>query len=283
MASHITIFLIWCWALGRISETLQSEGFGHEDAAIVSQLKYPASLPILEFPKPFVGLVRRKRDWVIPPINIPENDRGLFPKNMVQIRSNNDKEVKIMYSITGPGADKPPVGLFFVDINSGTLYVTKPLDRERQDQYLLVAHAVSVGADIAEETMEIIVQVIDMNDNKPVFTQDPFIGTVPEASLPGFEVMQVTATDADEPGSANSDVRYTIINQEPELPSRNMFVINPDHRKTVSVPENNVNAPWWSKMPVVMESEPHPYPTAVPQPLDFEKDNRYTLLVDCGE
>lgn len=39
--------------------------------------------------------------------------------------------------------------------------------------------------------------------------------------------MEVTATDADEPGSANSDVRYTIINQEPELPSRNMFVINP--------------------------------------------------------
>jgi hypothetical protein len=33
--------------------------------------------------------------------------------------------------------------------------------------------------------MEIIVQVIDMNDNKPVFTQDPFTGIVPEASLPG--------------------------------------------------------------------------------------------------
>lgn len=39
--------------------------------------------------------------------------------------------------------------------------------------------------------------------------------------------MQVTATDADEPGSANSDVRYFIINQEPELPSPNMFVMNP--------------------------------------------------------
>jgi hypothetical protein len=39
--------------------------------------------------------------------------------------------------------------------------------------------------------------------------------------------MEVTATDADEPDSANSDVRYTIINQEPELPSPNMFVINP--------------------------------------------------------
>jgi cadherin 17 (LI cadherin) len=43
-----------------------------------------------------------------------------------------------------------------------------------------------VGAGIAEDPMEIIVKVIDMNDNKPVFTQDPFTGTVPEASKPGM-------------------------------------------------------------------------------------------------
>ncbi|KAK6320545.1 hypothetical protein J4Q44_G00096520 [Coregonus suidteri] len=306
------------------------EGFGHEDAGIVSQPKYPASLPVLEFPKSLVGLVRRKRDWVIPPINFPENDRGPFPKNMVQIRSSNDKEVKIQYSITGSGADQPPVGLFTVDKNSGVLYVTQPLDRERQDQYVLVAHAVAVGS-------------------------------VPDASLPGFEVMKVTATDADERGSANSDVRYTIISQEPELPSPNMFVINPvtgwirvnaaglDREKipkytleiqaadmegygltsfgksiitvtdvndiapqfvmssnTVSVPENKVNA-LVVKMPVIDGDEPHSSNWATvyrivdgdpgglftvntgpnrlegiittAKPLDFEKNNRYTLLV----
>lgn len=43
-----------------------------------------------------------------------------------------------------------------------------------------------MGAGIAEDPMEIIVKVIDMNDNKPVFTQDPFTGTVPEASKPGM-------------------------------------------------------------------------------------------------
>lgn len=43
-----------------------------------------------------------------------------------------------------------------------------------------------MGAGIAEDPMEIIVKVIDMNDNKPVFTQDPFMGTVPEASKPGM-------------------------------------------------------------------------------------------------
>lgn len=48
-----------------------------------------------------------------------------------------------------------------------------------------MAHAVAVGAGIAEDPMEIIVRVIDMNDNKPVFTLVPFKGLVPEASIPG--------------------------------------------------------------------------------------------------
>jgi len=38
--------------------------------------------------------------------------------------------------------------------------------------------------------MEIIVNVLDQNDNKPVFTQNPFIGNVPEASVIGRCMMQ---------------------------------------------------------------------------------------------
>lgn len=43
----------------------------------------------------------------------------------------------------------------------------------------------------------------------------------------GFEFMTVNATDADEQGSDNADVRYSIKNQEPPEPSSNMFTINP--------------------------------------------------------
>lgn len=33
------------------------------------------------------GTVRRvKRDWVIPPINVPENSRGQFPEDLVRVR-----------------------------------------------------------------------------------------------------------------------------------------------------------------------------------------------------
>ncbi|KAI4899252.1 hypothetical protein NFI96_012202, partial [Prochilodus magdalenae] len=178
-----------------------------------------------EFLESSLVLRRRKREWVIPPISFPENDRGPFPKRMVQIKSSYVKETKITYSITGEGADQPPAGFFTINKLNGMLYVTKPLDRETKDKYTLQAHAVS--PEVKEDPMEIIVNVIDMNDNKPVFTQDPFIGSVPEASPIGFEFMTVTATDADDPETYNADIRYTIVSQTPQTPNPNMFVINP--------------------------------------------------------
>ncbi|TDH14723.1 hypothetical protein EPR50_G00023850 [Perca flavescens] len=145
----------------------------------------------------------------------------------VQIRSNEDKTKKIFYSITGPGADQPPVGLFTMDRNTGNLYVTQPLDREIKDSYMFQAHVLAEGSGNAEAPMEIIVKVIDQNDNKPIFNQSTFLGEVPEASPTGFEVIQVVATDIDQPDTDNSYIRYRIISQEPRLPSDLMFVINP--------------------------------------------------------
>ncbi|XP_026212751.1 cadherin-1 [Anabas testudineus] len=184
-------------------------------------------VPVLYFPKSGEGQRRRKREWVIPDINVPENNRGPFPLKISQIRSSEDKIKKIYYSITGPGADQPPAGLFTMDRLTGVLYVTQPLDREKQAKYMFQAHAVAESSGNAEEPMEIIVNVIDQNDNKPVFSQDTYLGDVPESSLAGFEVITVTATDADEPNTDNSDIRYRIISQHPQLPSDFLFVINP--------------------------------------------------------
>lgn len=47
-----------------------------------------------------------------------------------QIRSDRDKNRTLRYSVTGPGADQPPTGIFIINPISGQLSVTKPLDRE---------------------------------------------------------------------------------------------------------------------------------------------------------
>lgn len=120
---------------------------------------------MLLFPSSHQGPRRQKRDWVIPPISCPENEKGPFPKNLVQvgegprekmikgpsvkifpcqfclcsvfvqIKSNRDKETKVFYSITGQGADRPPVGVFIIERESGWLKVTEPLDRENIATY----------------------------------------------------------------------------------------------------------------------------------------------------
>ncbi|NXK48034.1 CADHK protein, partial [Chauna torquata] len=196
------------------------------------------------------ALRRQKRDWVIPPIKVPENERGPFPKKLVQIKSNRDREGKIFYSITGQGADTPPEGIFTIEKETGWMKVTQPLDREHIDKYhvgacwgtlgaepcrpsahpsasQLFSHAVSENGKPVEEPMEIIVTVTDQNDNKPQFTQEVFRGSVPEGALPGTSVMQVNATDADDPVETyNGVIAYSILSQEPREPHPHMFTVN---------------------------------------------------------
>ncbi|XP_061116477.1 cadherin-4-like [Conger conger] len=192
----------------------------------VVHLPSPEKTPVLLMPHSSKGLKRRKRDWLIPPIRIPENSRGPFPQKIVRMRSSHGKKKKVQYSITGPGADQPALMLFTIDKDTGWLSVIQSLDREKDDKYILFVHAVAEGDNQTEEALEIVIFVSDQNDNKPEFTKDLFLGSIAESSPRGFEFMRVTAVDKDEPGSFNSDIRYKLLTQDPESPEANMFLIN---------------------------------------------------------
>ncbi|XP_010716542.1 cadherin-1-like [Meleagris gallopavo] len=141
---------------------------------------------VLTFPKHDSGFLRRqKRDWVIPPISCLENHRGPYPMRLVQIKSNKDKESKVYYSITGQGADSPPVGIFVIERETGWLEVTEQLDREKIDRYTLFSHTVSASGQPVEDPMEIIITVMDQNDNRPVFIKEVFVGYIEENAKPG--------------------------------------------------------------------------------------------------
>ncbi|KAH0619729.1 hypothetical protein JD844_000673 [Phrynosoma platyrhinos] len=143
------------------------------------------------------------------------------------IKSNKDKETKVFYSITGQGADSPPVGVFSIVRETGWLMVNVPLDREQIDKYVLFSHAVSANGQPVEDPMEIIIKVSDQNDNRPVFTQSVFEGSVAEGATPGTPVMKVSATDKDDAvDTYNGVITYSIIGQTPQEPYSQMFTIN---------------------------------------------------------
>ncbi|ELW48908.1 Cadherin-4 [Tupaia chinensis] len=197
----------------------------------------PPDDTLLPWPRPHDshGLKRQKRDWVIPPINVPENSRGPFPQQLVRIRSDKDNDIPIRYSITGVGADQPPMEVFSIDSMSGRMYVTRPMDREERASYHLRAHAVDMNGNKVENPIDLYIYVIDMNDNRPEFLNQVYNGSVDEGSKPGTYIMTVTANDADDSTTANGMVRYRIVTQTPQSPSQNMFTINSETGDIVTV------------------------------------------------
>ncbi|XP_073669283.1 cadherin-2-like [Paramisgurnus dabryanus] len=101
--------------------------------------------------------------------------------------------------------------------------------------------------------MDIIIYVIDMNDNKPEFTQNSFHGKVPDAAPKDYEFMTVTATDADDPNTKNAEVRYSIISQDPPSPNPNMFAIKPV-TGVIRVNSEGLNRKKWSKYTLVLQA-----------------------------
>ncbi|XP_062381365.1 protocadherin beta-15-like [Sardina pilchardus] len=90
------------------------------------------------------------------------------------------------------------------------LVIQKPLDRETKQFYKLQLTAIDGGRPPKSGSMNIIVDVLDVNDNMPVFTKEVYSVTLNENSPVGTTVIQVNATDLDD--GPNGDVFYTFGN-----------------------------------------------------------------------
>uniref|UniRef100_A0A8C5I2X1 Cadherin domain-containing protein n=1 Tax=Gouania willdenowi TaxID=441366 RepID=A0A8C5I2X1_GOUWI len=108
--------------------------------------------------------------------------------------------------------------LFLITAN-GSIYTRVPLDRERRNQYNLVVEASDGAVYPRRTTLTLRVQVTDIDDNSPVFSQQTYIVNVPENSPVGTIVLQLSAVDAD----LFSNVTYRIKTES----ARQLFSLNP--------------------------------------------------------
>lgn len=116
-------------------------------------------------------------------------------------------------------------GIFKIE-KDGLLYHTRVLDREtRAVHHLQLAALDSQGA-IVDGPVPIIIEVKDINDNRPTFLQTKYEGSVRQNSRPGKPFMYVNATDLDDPATPNGQLFYQIVIQLPKINNVMYFQID---------------------------------------------------------
>uniref|UniRef100_A0A671S0H1 Cadherin-7-like n=1 Tax=Sinocyclocheilus anshuiensis TaxID=1608454 RepID=A0A671S0H1_9TELE len=107
--------------------------------------------------------------------------------------------------------------IFKIDEYTGDIYLSQRLDRELKPFYILQAQAINRSSkQPVEPESEFIIKVQDINDNPPEFINEPYVSSIPEMCPTGTTVIQVTATDADDPMFGNNaKLIYSILEGEP--------------------------------------------------------------------
>ncbi|KAF0874469.1 CAD23 protein, partial [Crocuta crocuta] len=116
-------------------------------------------------------------------------------------------------------------GKFAINPTMGDIYVLSSLDREKKDHYILTALAKDNPGDIAsnrrENSVQVVIQVLDVNDCRPQFSKPQFSTSVYENEPAGTSVITMMASDQDE--GSNGELAYSL-----EGPGVEAFLVDMD-------------------------------------------------------
>ncbi|XP_041045226.1 neural-cadherin [Carcharodon carcharias] len=132
----------------------------------------------------------------------------------------------LRYSLHGQGANSE----FTIDELTGKIYARKRLDREERSIWRFLVLATDENGEGLTGFSDVIVEVRDVNDNLPLFlcaSDGCFIGYVPENSPADTSIMEMIATDLDDPKiGKNAVLTYRIIQNVRNEINLNLFSIN---------------------------------------------------------
>ncbi|XP_038617667.1 protocadherin Fat 3 isoform X2 [Tachyglossus aculeatus] len=126
------------------------------------------------------------------------------------------RDGEVQYSIR----DGSGLGRFNVDEETGVIYTADILDRETTGSYWLTVYAADRGVVPLYSTIEVYVEVEDVNDNAPLTSEPIYYPMVMENSPKDVSVIQIQAQDPD--SSSNEKLTYRITSGNPQ----NFFAMN---------------------------------------------------------
>lgn len=95
------------------------------------------------------------------------------------------------------------------------LVLKQALDREINDFYSFRVIARDGGDPVSEGILDVYVNVIDANDNSPVFEKDYYNVTVKESATPGTVILKLSASDAD--SGKNKQISYRFSERQSDI------------------------------------------------------------------
>uniref|UniRef100_A0A8C6K1D2 Uncharacterized protein n=1 Tax=Melopsittacus undulatus TaxID=13146 RepID=A0A8C6K1D2_MELUD len=148
-----------------------------------------------------------KRYLVQVPEDAPVNSQILQVQATDRDRGSN---AQVHYSIVSGNLK----GQFYIHSFSGAIDLINPLDYETIREYTLRIKAQDGGRPpLINSSGMVSVQVVDVNDNAPIFVSTPFQATVLENVPLGYSVLHIQAVDAD--SGENARLEYKLVEMAP--------------------------------------------------------------------
>uniref|UniRef100_A0A671N3C4 Protocadherin Fat 1-like n=1 Tax=Sinocyclocheilus anshuiensis TaxID=1608454 RepID=A0A671N3C4_9TELE len=132
---------------------------------------------------------------------------------------------------------------FSIDHDTGTIWTTQMLDHEEKPSHKLIIRAVDGGIPALSSEVIVLIDVTDLNDNTPLFSQNVYEATVSELAPRGHFVTQVQASDADNSNSGKLEFSIISGNEGQNFaidPNTGAIVIS-NHRKPHMESLYNIN------------------------------------------
>ncbi|XP_054649081.1 protocadherin Fat 2 isoform X2 [Dunckerocampus dactyliophorus] len=139
------------------------------------------------------------------PLKVPENVPPFT--TILHVQARNPEGYRLIYNLVEENASKH----FHIDFKTGALTVINLLDYESQTMHVLTVRATdSVTGAFSEASIE--VEVEDVNDNAPSFSQRKYTANIAEGLPVGSSVLQLSASDLD--SGRNKDLTFQMVRME---------------------------------------------------------------------